>query len=87
MENHKNRLEKRIEESSTTIWNAWSTQAVELQMFRADHKNRQKTGKWFYRMDEQSINTMREDLTKNFYTLAQSHSDEIRKLLEKFDDD
>ena len=38
-------------------------------------------------MDEQSINTMREDLTKNFYTLAQSHSDEIRKLLEKFDDD
>ena len=38
-------------------------------------------------MDEKNVATLWEDLTGEFYVLAQAHSDEIRKMLEVFDDD
>ena len=38
-------------------------------------------------MDKQNITTIREDLANDFYPLAMTHSDEIRKMLEEFEDD
>ena len=38
-------------------------------------------------MDEKNVATLWEDLTSDFYVLAQAHSDEMRKMLEEFDDD
>ena len=38
-------------------------------------------------MDENSIQTLREDLTEEYHTLAKSHTVEIEQLLEEFNDD
>ena len=46
-----------------------------------------KIGNGFYKMDKQNITTIREDLANDFYPLAMTHSDEIRKMLEEFEDD
>ena len=64
-----------------------SAQAVELQTYKANYENRQKTSKRFYKMNKKNINTIREELADDFYVLAQASSDEIRKLLEEFDND
>ena len=46
-----------------------------------------ETGTGFYKMDKEHITMIREDLANNFYALAQTHSEENRKLLEEFNDD
>ena len=38
-------------------------------------------------MDETNIQTLREDLTEEYHTLAKSHTAEIEQLLEEFNDD
>ena len=40
----------------------------------------------FYKMDEESIVTIREELSEDFYALAEEHLKEIRGLVEKLDD-
>ena len=44
--------------SSSTIWNEWSWQAVELQILRADEENQKRTDENFYKMNEESIVTI-----------------------------
>ena len=38
-------------------------------------------------MDENNIELQREDLTEEFYSLAQTHSEEVKKLLKEFEDE
>ena len=38
-------------------------------------------------MDKKNITTIKEDLADDFYALAQVHFEEIRKLVQEFDDD
>ena len=63
----------------------WSAQAVKLQVFRADTENQEEGG--FYKMDENSIQILREEHTKEFQALAESHTTAIEQLLEEFNDD
>ena len=58
--------DENIDACSATIWNQWSQQAVELQILRADVENRKKVGNNFYKMDEESIITIREELSDDF---------------------
>ena len=44
----------------------------------ADTENRMKTGDKFYKMDEDSIVTIREELSEDFFALAEEHLKEIR---------
>ena len=64
----------------------WSTQAIELQLLRANHKNRKKQGHGFFKMDEVSITMVRDEFANDIYELTTHHKEEINKLLEEFDD-
>ena len=80
-------MKEKLEESSTAIWKEWSGQAAKLQVFNADAENRTKTEYHFYKMDEESIITIQEELSEDFQVMAQVQMDEIRKILEEFEDD
>ena len=60
---------------------------AELQTLRADAENRKKAGDNFYKMDEESIVTIREELSDNFFSLAESHLGAVRGLVESLDDE
>ena len=46
-----------------------------------------KTGDNFYKIDEESIVTIREELLEDFCSLAESHLDVARRLIESLEDD
>ena len=64
------RTSTRINACSARLWKEWSQQAVELQTFREDAENRKKAGDNFYKMDEESIVTIREELSDDFFVLG-----------------
>ena len=49
-----------------------------------DWENRHKEGKGFYKLSEESIATVCEDLTHDYQTLAYCHTEEMAQLLEDF---
>ena len=65
-------------------WTTWATQAAELHTYRADLENRRKEGRGFYKLNEESVTAMREDLAQDYRTLADQHSEELTLLLEDF---
>ena len=60
---HKEQPRLMVSKSLDKGWKTWSTQATELQILRADYKNR-KEGWGFFKMDDNNIQLLREDLTK-----------------------
>ena len=52
-----------------------------------DAENRKKAGDNFYKMDKESIVTIREELSDDFFSLAESHLGAVRRLVERLDDD
>ena len=80
-------LNRKINETLDAGWKAWSAQAAELQVLRADAENRQKEGKGFLKMDKNNIALVREDLEEDFCALADGHTSAIIALLEEFNDD
>ena len=69
------------------LWKEWSQQAAKLQTLRANAENQKKAGDQFYKMDEESIVTIREELSNDFFSLAESHLGAVRGLVERLDDD
>ena len=69
----RNRTKTSVDDCSVELWMQWSQQAAELQTLRADAENRKKVGDNFYKMDEESIVTIREELSDDFFSLAESH--------------
>ena len=67
-------------------WARWAAQAAELYTYREDWENRSKDGKFFYKLSEDSIATVRENLTQDYQNLADYHSEEIAQLLKDFGD-
>ena len=47
-----------------------------------DRENRQKEGKGFYKSNDESITSIREDLRADYQALADHHFEEIVQLLE-----
>ena len=60
---------------------------MELQILHADAENRKKSGDNLYKMNQESIITIQEELLENMYAMAQVQIYGIRKLLEEFEDD
>ena len=54
---------------------------------RADVENRRKDGENFFKMDAESIVTIREELSDAFLSLAGEQLAAIRQLVEQLDDD
>ena len=89
LDTHRKKLNKKITKTIDKGWKEWSLQAAEFHILRADQENRQKEGCRFriYKMDEASIRIIQEELSEDFYSLAQKHSKEIKKMLDKYDDE
>ena len=51
-----------------------------------DAENRKKADDNFYQMDEESIVTIREELSDDFFSLVESHLEAGRRLVERLDD-
>ena len=85
--NHQLKVNRKLKEALTRGWIEWSTQAVELQIFRADTENQKKEGHGFYKIDENNVQILREDLNKEFQALARTHTTVIGNLLQEFNDD
>ena len=77
----------KIDDCSTAVWNQWSKQAAELQLPRADAKNGKKASDNFYKMDEESIVTIQEELSNDFYALTETQLEVVRKLIDGIEDD
>ena len=84
LHSHRDRFVWQIKEALDRGWASWTKQAVELHTFRADQKNRQKEGMGFYKLNEESIATVREDLAADYQTLADHHSKEVVQLFEEY---
>ena len=82
----RDRTRTSINECSEKVWKEWSQQAAELQTLRADAENRKKASDKFYKMDEESIVTIREELSEDFFSLAEAHLREVWGLVERLDD-
>ena len=63
-----------LQEALNRGWAEWAKQAAELHKYRA---NRQKDGKGFYKLNEESIATICENLMQEYQALADRHSKEI----------
>ena len=81
------RMKAKIEQFSVEIWSQWSKQAAELQILQADADNRKKVGNNFYKTDEESFVTIREELADDFFSLVEAHLEVVRRLVERLDDD
>ena len=65
-------------------WMAWATQAAELHTYRADFVNQKKEGRGFYKLSDDNLASMREDLSKDYRELAAQHSEELSHPLDDF---
>ena len=83
----RNRTKTSVDDCSVELWMQWSQQAAKLQTLRADSENRKKADGNFYKMDEESIVTIREELSDDFFSLAELHLGAVRRLVERLDDD
>ena len=61
----------------------WSTQAVELQLLRADRENQKAQGTGFFKMAEEPISTVREDIARDLddMDMAACHCEEVSRLV------
>ena len=81
IDKHRQWFNQKIEEMLAHAWHEWSAEATELHVLRADIENRRKEGRAFYKMDENNINVLCEDLTEESHTAA------IEQRLEEFNND
>ena len=85
LKRHKLNTLKMVTESMDKGWKTWSAQAAELQLLRADRDNRKAQGQGFFKMTEEAISTIQEDIAKDLYDMAACHREEIGRLMQEFD--
>ena len=81
---HRTNFEKALTDALANGWAGWAQQAAELHTFRADQENRAKEGKGFFKLDNDSIATVREDLAKDYQALADQHLEEVTQILDAY---
>ena len=80
---HKGRFKKQLTKALDRGWARWRKQVAELHTFRADNENRMKAGKGFFKLNNDSIAAVREDLAVDYQALADSHLEEVVQILEE----
>ena len=56
---------------SVVVWEQLSKQVAALQILHVDAENRKKSGNNVYKMDQDNIITIQEELSDDFYAMAQ----------------
>ena len=84
LQTNRERFTAQIKAAMDKGWEAWAAQAAELHTYRADWENRKKEGRGFYKLSEETVATVREDLVKDYSELAEWHSKEITQILDDF---
>ena len=79
---HRGKFEQHLTEALAKGWARWAQQVAELHTFCADHENRTKAGKGFFKLNDRSIASVREDLAANYKALADQHAEEVMQILE-----
>ena len=67
---HRGRFEKQLTEALAKGWAGWTQQAAELHTFRTDHETRTKAGKGFFKLNNENIAVVREELAADYQALA-----------------
>ena len=65
LETKRDRFSEQLQAALNRGWAEWAKQAAELHTYRADRENQQKDDKGFYKLNEESIATVREDLMQD----------------------
>ena len=84
LQTNREKFSAQIKPTLDNGWEAWAAQAAELHTYRADWENRKKEGRGFYKLSEETVATVREDLAKDYSELSERHSEEIAQILEDF---
>ena len=63
----------------------WTQQAAELHTLHADHESQTKDRKGFFKLNNESIAAVREDLAADYQALVDRHSEEVVQILEEYD--
>ena len=66
-------------------WKLWSAQAAELQLLRADRDNRKAQGPSFFKMSQNNLDTVHEEIAKDIYEIAAFYKEEINRIMQEFD--
>ena len=82
---HKLNTLKMVSESMEKGWKTLSAQAAELQLLWADRDNRKAQGQGFFKMTEEAISTIQEDIPKDLSDIATCHQEEVNLLMLEFD--
>ena len=80
---HNQKMKEMMTDSLNEGWKTCSKQALELQLLRVDHDNRKQQGQGYFKMDEDAINTLPQELANDIYELATSHREGITQFLEE----
>ena len=81
---HRGKFEKLLTEALAKGRARWAQQAAELHTFRVDHENRAKQAKGFFKQNDESIATVREDLATDYQDLADQHLEEVAQILQEY---
>ena len=81
---HRANFEKALTDAFANGWAGWAQQTAELHTFCADHKNRVKEGKGFFKLNNDSIATVREDLAKDYQALADQQLEEVMQIRDAY---
>ena len=84
LQTHREKFSALLKAAMDKGWTAWAAQAAELHTYRANFENRKKEGRGFYKLSDESIASVREDLAKDYRELAEQHSEELSQLLDDF---
>ena len=67
---HRLWLYSQVTDTLSRGWNMWSAQAIELQIFWANHDNQQKEGRGYFKLDKSRVLMLRKDLTEQIASLT-----------------
>ena len=77
---HRGRFERQL----TEALDKWTKKAAELPTFRVDPENWTKAGQGFFKLNNDSIAAVREDLAADYQALVDHHSEEVVQILEEY---
>mgnify|MGYP007117629631 CR=1 FL=1 len=64
---HKQKMKQMITESLNEGWKMWSKEVAKLQLLRAGHESQKKQGQGYFKMDEEAIRTVQQELYPMIY--------------------
>ena len=64
-----------VKESMDKGWQTWSARAAELQLLRVDRENRKAQVQGFFKMTDEAVTVVQEDIAKDLYEMASCHKE------------